>query len=84
MSNNDNNNELDFEASMKRLDAISSALEKDSVSLEEALKLYEEGVRLVRACNERLENAERKIKLLKIGADGEVSETDMPPLETVL
>ena len=83
MSNKDNK-ELDFETSMKRLDEISSVLEKDSVSLEEALKLYEEGVRLVRTCNERLENAERKIKLLKIGSDGEVSEVDMPPLETSL
>ena len=57
---------MDFETSVKRLEEITSALEKENISLEEALKLYEEGVRLVRACNERVEDAERRIRILKM------------------
>lgn len=67
---------MDFETSVKRLEEITSALEKENISLEEALKLYEEGVRLVRACNERLEDAERRIRILKMTPDGEMVEED--------
>ena len=66
--------EMSFEASIKRLDEISASLERENVSLEDALTLYEEGVKLVRICNEQLEAAERKIKLLKISPDGELTE----------
>ena len=75
MSNTKQTN-INFEASMRRLDEISAMLEKESVSLEEALTLYEEGVKLVRVCNERLEEAQRKIKLLQISEDGEMIEKD--------
>lgn len=68
--------EINFEASIKRLDEISASLERENVSLEDALALYEEGVRLVRTCNEQLEKAERKIKLLKTSPDGEIFEED--------
>ncbi len=67
---------MDFEASVKRLEEITSRLEKENVSLEEALKLYEEGVGLVRTCNEHLENAEQRIRILKMTPDGEVREED--------
>ena len=68
--------EINFETAMKRLEEISSELEKESVSLEESLALYEEGVALVRKCNQQLENAERKVKLLKMTSDGEMLEED--------
>ena len=67
---------MDFEAAVKRLEEIAAKLEKDNVSLEEALKLYEEGVRLVRVCNERLEDAERRIRILKMTPDGEMTEAE--------
>lgn len=70
------NNDVNFESSMKRLDEISASLEKENVSLEEALALYEEGVKLVRKCNVQLENAERKVKLLRMSSDGEITEED--------
>ena len=69
-------NDMNFEASMKRLDEISASLEKENVSLEDALALYEEGVKLVRKCNEQLENAERKVKALRLTPDGELFEED--------
>ena len=68
--------EMNFEAAMRRLDEISSSLEKEGVSLEESLALYEEGVGLVRKCNDALENAERKVKILKMTPDGEMAEVD--------
>jgi exodeoxyribonuclease VII small subunit len=67
---------VSFEAAMKRLDEISELLEKENVDLERALALYEEGIGLVRKCNEQLEDAERKIKILKMTPDGEVVEED--------
>ena len=76
---------MDFEMSVKRLEEITSALEKENVSLEEALKLYEEGVRLVRICNEKLEDAERRIRILKMTPDGEMVEenfsAEVPSME---
>lgn len=69
---------MDFETSVKRLEEITSALEKEALSLEESLKLYEEGVRLVRVCNEKLEDAERRIRILKMTSEGEMVEEDFP------
>ncbi len=53
-----------FEESVARLEEIVRALESGSVGLDESLKLYEEGIALVRACNKKLDAAEQKIKLL--------------------
>ena len=56
---------LSFEAALARLDEILGSLERDSVPLDELMKLYEEGVGLLRSCNEQLDGAEQKVKLLK-------------------
>ena len=55
---------MTFEAAMTRLEAVVKALEDGKTSLEESMKLYEEGVSLVRLCSTRLEDAERKVKIL--------------------
>ncbi|MBO5883789.1 MAG: exodeoxyribonuclease VII small subunit [Clostridia bacterium] len=65
---------LSFEEAMKRLDSINEALGGENVKLEEALALYEEGVALVRICSSKLEEAERKIKILKMESTGEITE----------
>jgi exodeoxyribonuclease VII small subunit len=46
-------------------------LEKGELSLEESLKLYEEGVRLARLCHAKLEEAEGRIELLMKDSRGE-------------
>ena len=74
--------DMDFEASLRRLDEISALLEKEGVTLEESLALYEEGVRLVRACTEKLEKAERRVSVLKTSPDGEIEEVDFPSAES--
>ena len=57
--------EMSFEQAMERLEKITAELSQEGITLEESLALYEEGVSLVRVCNEKLGAAERKIKMLK-------------------
>ncbi len=59
------NGELSFEAAAARLEAIVRALEDTSTSLDDSLKLYSEGIELVKLCNERLDYAQQKITILK-------------------
>ena len=68
--------DIKLEDALLRLDEVVKALDSENIDLDASLKLYEEGVRLVRICNERLSDAERRIKMLKVGADGEVLEVD--------
>ncbi len=53
-----------FEAALENLEKIVQALESGDLSLDQALKKYEEGVQLVRACQGRLADAEQKIEVL--------------------
>ena len=53
-----------FETAVSRLEQIVMALEKGDLSLEDSLKLYEEGISRARFCQERLEAAESKIEVL--------------------
>lgn len=58
-----------FEKNLKRLEEISALLESDSLGLEEALNLYEEGITLSRNCISALKQAELKITELKKNLD---------------
>ena len=69
---------LNFEESLARLEEIVRALESGEKSLDDSMKLYEEGVRLIRVCSSELESAEAKIKILKETLSGEIAESDMP------
>ncbi len=60
---------INFEQGLSRLDEIIGMLERDNVPLDELMKLYEEGVGLLRICNEQLEGAEQKVKILKMSPD---------------
>lgn len=67
---------LTFESATMRLEEIVKILEQGNYPLEESLKLYEEGVLLVRFCNDSLDNAEKKIKMLVSNSKGEMIEKD--------
>ena len=69
-------NNMNFESATARLEEIVKLLEKGNTSLDESLKLYEEGVHLVRFCNNALDEAEKKIKMLVIDTNGEIVEKD--------
>ncbi|HKD16173.1 MAG TPA: exodeoxyribonuclease VII small subunit [Candidatus Angelobacter sp.] len=53
-----------FEDCLQRLEQIVDELEKGNVPLEQALKLFEEGVQLSATCRKELEQAEGKVEIL--------------------
>lgn len=62
--------EMSFEESLSSLEKIVSQLEEGDLPLEKSLELFEEGVRLSRKCQQKLESAERKIEILVKDSDG--------------
>ena len=69
------NKNLKFETALDKLSAVIEKLEDSETSLDEALKLYEEGISLIRFCTQKLDDAEQKIKLLQKSGDT-VTETE--------
>ena len=59
-----------FEQAMARLETIVSELEKGELSLDESLKIFEEGIKLSKTCLKMLDDAERKVEILIQGKDG--------------
>jgi len=59
-----------FEDALMRLEELVSSLESGSLDLEKQLSSFEEGVKLVRLCSERLRAAELRVQKLEEGVDG--------------
>src|SRR5687768_7949317 len=62
--------EPNFETQLASLERIVRELERGELPLEQSLELFEQGVRLSRECQERLNEAERRIETLLRGGDG--------------
>lgn len=56
--------DLPFEKALEKLEKIVQDLETGDISLDDALKKYEEGIKLSRACQQKLAQAEKKIEIL--------------------
>ncbi|UXV33856.1 exodeoxyribonuclease VII small subunit [Staphylococcus sp. IVB6181] len=69
MSNNQS-----FENMMEELEGIVKKLDNEAVSLEDALNLYQRGMKLSAACDETLKNAEKKVNELMKNDEGEETE----------
>ncbi len=73
----------DYESAIERLEQITTSLESGDAKLEDAIALYTEGLEIVRYCDQKLGEAEKKIKIITedngafIETDFE-SETDHP------
>lgn len=65
--------EITFEQALERLENIVASLENGDAPLDESLTLFEEGVKLVKLCNNKLENAEEAVKQL-VNVNGEFIE----------
>ena len=59
-----------FEENMQRLEQIVRAMERGDVPLEESLKLFQEGTKLVESCGKLLDEAELQVKKITVAADG--------------
>jgi len=74
-----------FEKDLEKLEEIVEALEEGGLSLDEALKQFEQGIKLAKRCEKALTEAEKKIELLTKNAEGEYEtqpfgdETDQEP-----
>jgi exodeoxyribonuclease VII small subunit len=68
-----------FEESLKRLETVVDQLEKGELTLEESLKLFEEGVNLTVSCKQELDAAEGKVQMLVKQRDGSLK---AEPFET--
>ena len=64
--------EQKFEKDLERLEQIVEALEGGGLSLDDALRRFEEGIKLARRCEKTLTEAERKIEVLTKNAQGEI------------
>jgi exodeoxyribonuclease VII small subunit len=64
----------DFESALKSLEDIVAQLEAGDLTLDRALELFEEGIRVSHFCSSKLEEAERKVEVLIKAADGTMKE----------
>ena len=63
--------EFNVDEGLKKLEEINRKLSEKDITLEESLKLYNEGVKLAQACRENLEGVEKELKIINdsIGED---------------
>ena len=64
----------DFESALKSLEEIVGQLEAGNLTLDRALELFEEGIRVSRFCSSKLDEAERKVEVLIKTVDGTIKE----------
>lgn len=69
----------DFEKSLARLEEVVKRLESAELSLDEAMKLFEEGVTLSRQCQKQLEEAEGRVEILLKKAGGQIAAEPFEP-----
>ena len=62
-----------FEEAITQLGDIVRKLDTGSTSLDEAMELFEKGIKLTKDCNKMLDEAEQKVNILIKNADGSVS-----------
>ena len=69
----------DFEKSLVRLEEVVRRLESPQLSLDDAMKLFEEGIQLSRECQKQLEEAEGRVEILLKTADGKLTAEPFDP-----
>lgn len=68
-----------FETAIERLELIVEEMESDKLPLEDLLKRYEEGTKLVKVCQEKLDAAERRIEIITRNASGKPQLEEFEP-----
>jgi exodeoxyribonuclease VII small subunit len=68
-----------FESAMKRLESIVEDLESGDLTLDEAMKKFQEGVKLSRLCSQRLDETEKKVSILLKDENGKIRAEPFSP-----
>ena len=71
--------DLSFEEALEKLEKIVNQLESGQIKLEDAVKVYEEGVQLKKICEKKLSDAQMKVEKLVINKQGQP--TSLEPLD---
>jgi exodeoxyribonuclease VII small subunit len=67
---------LSFEKAMKQLEKIVQELESEELPLEKAIKKFEEGIKLSKFCNLKLEESEKRVTMLMEDRNGKLKQVD--------
>ena len=65
---------IKFEEAISKLEEAVRLLESGSLTLDESISKYEDALKYVKICNEMLQTAEQKVKILTESADGSISD----------
>lgn len=60
---------IDFEKKLDQLESLVNDMEKGTLSLEDSLKAFEDGIKITRECQKALKDAELKVEMLTKGSD---------------
>ena len=74
--------DIKFEDALLMLEEAVRLLESGSLSLDESIEKYEEAIKYVKICSEKLEKAEQKVKILVQSGDGSITDAPFIPDET--
>lgn len=66
--------EISFEQALAELQSVIDDLEQGKTTLEKSLSLYERGMELVKLCNDRLDDAEKRVSIVTAGENGITTE----------
>ncbi len=69
--NNPSDNAPNFEEAMARLDEIVNQMEEEQLPLEDMVRVYEEGVKLLKICRKRIESARARVERINASADND-------------
>jgi exodeoxyribonuclease VII small subunit len=73
--------ELNFEDALKKLEEIAGKMGEEGLSLDESLKMFQEGMEISTFCNKKLDEAEKKISVVLKNSEGNLIESDFEPEE---
>lgn len=68
-----------FEEQLTALESVVEQLERGELTLEDSVRLFEEGVRLSKACKKELDSAEGRIEILVESSSGKMQPTQLDP-----
>ncbi len=80
MKKNEEKKNISYEQAANELESIVQLLENGELTLEDSIEMFEKGIGLVRLCNKKLDDIEKRITLLIEGKDG-VVEKDFPVID---